>query len=463
MEHVRGITVSTGRVRQLVIAVGLVGALAFAALNGTAIGQAPAVPYPKQELYKPTPVPDRTILTPSGDPATQQGVSWRTDATVTTPQAQVAKTGGGPAFKNSATTIVASSSEPVVGTLGYPAYFHTATFSDLKPETDYLYRVGDGTNWSEWFAFTTASDQDKPFSFIYYGDAQNDIREHVSRVFRRAFTDRPRASLLVHAGDLVNTAANDDEWGEWFHAAGFINGMVNTIATPGNHEYTGTLLAPYWRPQFDWPDNGPQGTSAAHTALEGTVFHVDYQDVRFISLNSNLAAMADPAGKAQFLEVQATWLRKVLADNPNRWTVVTFHHPVWSNSAGRNNPDIRAAWLPIFEEFNVDLVLQGHDHTYGRGRRAVDPTRPSEAGDGPIYVVSVSGPKMYEPSTQNWSENGGEVRKQARDTQLYQLVDVTRSAIRYEARTATGHLFDGFVIHKDDAGRKTVVEDEEAQ
>ena len=93
----------------------------------------------------------------------------------------------------------------------------------------------------------------------------------------------------MHAGDLVDTPTNDNEWGEWFSAGGWINGMVPSIATPGNHEYSGSTSTPYWRTQFDFPDNGPQGTGPVYDALKDTAYYTDYQGVRFISLNSNTA------------------------------------------------------------------------------------------------------------------------------------------------------------------------------
>jgi hypothetical protein len=430
----------------------LVTAMAIAGTR-TALSQSSPGLYPKEEAYKAIPIPDRTILTPTDTPATSQAVTWRTDLSVVTPQAQIAPTAGGPAFKANATTVIAESSEPVVATLGAPAAFHTVRFDGLTPDTDYLYRVGDGINWSEWFGFTTATDGPSPFSFIYYGDAQNDVREHVSRVFRRAFADRPATELIVHAGDLVDIANMDAQWGEWFHAGGWINGMVNSIGTPGNHEYLGPLLSPYWRPQFDWPDNGPTGTPTAD-ALAGTVYYVDYQGVRFISLNSNTGA--GPEGAAAWLETQAEWLDGVLSDNPNRWTVVTFHHPVFANSPSRDNKPLRDAWLPVLTKHNVDLVLQGHDHSYARGNLA---SGLSAEYDGTVFVVSVSGPKMYDQSDSNWTTNGAEQRKPIKNTQLYQLVDVDAGELRYEARTATGEYHDGFRILKAEDGSKKVVED----
>ncbi|MDQ3526451.1 MAG: metallophosphoesterase [Actinomycetota bacterium] len=51
------------------------------------------------------------------------------------------------------------------------------------------------------------------------------------------------------------------------------------------------------------------------------------------------------------------------------WTVAFFHHPTFSTAAqkGAGQPEIRELWLPLFEEYGVDLVLSGHDHSYGRG------------------------------------------------------------------------------------------------
>lgn len=83
----------------------------------------------------------------------------------------------------------------------------------------------------------------------------------------------------------------------------------------------------------------------------------DYQDSRIISLNS----MQAPGE-------QKAWLEKVLKDNPRKWSIVTFHHPIYSASARRDNSSLREAWKPLFDQYNVDLVLQGHDHTYARGR-----------------------------------------------------------------------------------------------
>ena len=119
--------------------------------------------------------------------------------------------------------------------------------------------------------------------------------------------------------------------------------------------------------------------------------------------------------------------RKVLEDNPNRWTVMTFHHPVFSPGSDRDNIEIRELWKPLIDEFKVDLVLSGHDHSYARTGQ-VDtedlvnvPTGYQQAYDpeiGTVYVVSVSGPKMYGITKGNYA------KRVAENTQLYQIIHI---------------------------------------
>jgi hypothetical protein len=393
--------------------------------------------YDEKLVHKPTPVPDRIILTWAGDPATSQAVTWRTDTSVTTPVAQLAAAEGGPAFDPTwgrahflpeKLRTVAARTQPLKTAINESLY-HSVNFDRLRPRTKYAYRVGDGTNWSEWFQFETPSNTREPFGFIYFGDAQNGIKSLWSRVARGAYSDMPRTRFILHAGDLVDRGASDADWGEWHTAAGWINGMVPSVPTPGNHEYAGkTGLTEHWRAQFTLPENGPPG-------LEETCYFLDVQGVRVISLNSN-----------ERVREQVPWLEGVLANNPNRWTIVTFHHPVYSTAKGRDNPHIREEWRPVFDRFGVDLVLQGHDHTYGRTGLMREDNLLSGAfhrGErGTVYAVSVSGAKMYPLG------NDMRMNSAAQDKQLYQLITIDGDRLRYEARTATGELFDAFELRK---------------
>ncbi|MDQ8188025.1 fibronectin type III domain-containing protein [Pelagicoccus sp. SDUM812002] len=480
--------------------------------------------YSDAEAHAPTPLPDRVVLTWAADPATTQSVTWRTDASVHRGIAQIAiANDNGRALK---TRDVEATTTDFTSDLN-KAHYHTLTFADLQPDTQYAYRVGDGENWSEYFQFRTASAEPAPFTFVYFGDAQNDVKTHWSRVFREAFRSAPRAAFTLHAGDLINEDASDAEWGEWHGAPAWVNATVPIVATPGNHEYyranpgpknerfwnakdgrevaldvsfeetdaggyrltgraakgmAGTIdiddddkilaasgklfselgyaenellgsefdkaplrdrlrergtptVSRHWRPQFAFPvQNPPEGT-------EETCYYMDYQGTRIISLDSSVRR-----------EEQIAWLRRVLEDNPQRWTIITFHHPIFSPARDRDNRELRELWKPILDEYKVDLVLNGHDHTYAR-TGFVDtkvsgtnfPSGYQQAYDpeiGTVYVVSVSGPKMY-PITK-----GDFAVRTAEDTQLYQVISVDHDELHYEARTATGVLYDMFTLEK---------------
>lgn len=399
------------------------------------------VAYADKLIHEPTPVPDRVILTWSGDPATTQSVTWRTSTSVTEALAQIAVATDGPEFDpisgkdakvgDMVTTVAAATTE-LKSDLS-TANYHSVTFTGLKPKTKYVYRVGDKAkaNFSEWFQFRTASDKPEPVEFVYFGDAQNDIKRHWSRVVRGAYSDMPKATFFLHAGDLINRGNADGEWGDWHKAAGWINGSIPSVATPGNHEYGGGL-SKHWKPTFTLPENGPKG-------LEETCFYTDVQGVRVISLNSN-----------EKQEEQAGWLEKVLKENPNKWTVVTFHHPMYATAAsrqkGEENKSVRKFWRPILDKFPPDIVLQGHDHSYGRSglMKADNVLDGAQAVNekGTVYCVSVSGPKMYPLGKQPWMVNSAEKK------QLYQLIRIDGDKLSYASYTANGTLHDEFELRK---------------
>lgn len=398
----------------------------------------PAVSWP-DALYQPTPFPDRICLSITADAAHEIAVTWRTSPSTDVSRLEIAVAEGGPDFVGKATRLEGGSA--VLTTDLGQARFHEARATGLEPATRYLYRVGDGEHWSEWCQTETAATSAEPFVFVYFGDAQNDVRSHWSRVVRNAFRDAPRAAFFLHAGDLVNRAESDREWGEWFYASGFIHRTIPALATPGNHEMArgddgGRRLSHHWRPTFAFPEQGPDG-------LAETCYVIDYQGARFVSLNSN-----------EQIAEQATWLEEVLADDRPTWKIVTFHHPVFSSAKGRDNQELREAWQPLFDRLGVDLVLQGHDHTYARSPKltfqpgsleevnvAVGRER-QQSDAGTVYVVSVSGPKMYDlepqPVMANWATR----------TQLYQVVSVEPQRLSYRALTAIGDVHDAFRLER---------------
>jgi 3',5'-cyclic AMP phosphodiesterase CpdA len=398
----------------------------------------------QNKAYPPSPFPDRVILGFKGDPAHSQAVSWRTDSTVTSSMAAIHEADPSPDFPKKAQILNAMSQKVKLD--GREMVFHEVNFTNLKPATQYVYRVGNGSAWSEWFHFTTASDKSEPVSILYFGDAQNDIRSMWSRAIRGAYSKMPKANLIIHAGDLVNHSYTDAEWGEWFEAGGWINGMIANLPSPGNHEYVSDRteirkLSSHWRPQFSLPENGPEG-------LTETVYYIDYQGIRFISFDTEAGLQDSTAMRKELI-----WLEKVLKDNPNRWTVVTHHHPVLSTNSSQKRPGDywRTELAALYKKYKVDIALQGHEHTYGRGVN-IPIGQNRKNPEGPVYVVSVSGPKMSGVILQDWMDRA------AINVQLYQTITISRDKLSYQAFTVNGELYDAFDLHKNKKGANRLVD-----
>lgn len=403
--------------------------------------------------------PDRIILTFNGDPASTRAVTWRTDTTITEAFAQIAEATVNASFSKKAVDFEAKTEVFDLGTYKknnpFNVHYHSVVFDSLKANTIYVYRVGDGKeHWSEWIQFQTAKSTYAPTQFVYFGDAQNDVLEHWSRVIRKAYETAPKASFVIHAGDLINYAHRDYEWAQWFKAGGFIHSQWTAIPVVGNHEFSALekseprKLSIQWRPQFTLPLE-----EKLDSTLHETVYSVKYQDVHVIVLNSN-----------DKLEEQTAYLENELKNSTAKWKIITCHHSVFSPAKGRNFQFARDHWKPLLDQYNVDLVLNGHDHTYARGHVPVRTTDIDKAISlGTIYVTSVSGPKQYlvdDEQMKTYAADGYQNAKIGEQTQFYQVITIENNTLTYVAYTVLGDEYDRAVILKDfETGKKELVQE----
>jgi hypothetical protein len=100
--------------------------------------------------------------------------------------------------------------------------------------------------------------------------------------------------------------------------------------------------------------------------------------------------------------------------------------------------------VPLYDTYHVDLVLQGHDHVYARTKRLAGGKEVGPADPGTIYVVSVSGPRMY-PFNPRFASI---MAKTQSDTQMYQVIEIDGDCLQYEAYSVGGTLVDAFEIRK---------------
>ncbi|MQT39335.1 MULTISPECIES: metallophosphoesterase family protein [unclassified Pseudomonas] len=428
----------------------------FSVINSAAATPASPLPHSPGTPYAASGLADRIVLTPGANPAREMAVTFRTDTHQQASQLQLAVALDGPQLAKAAHTL--EGTQLSLDTENGPALYHQVRLHDLQPDTAYVYRVKGAEGWSEWLQFRTAAETFKPFSFIYMGDVQNDILSLASRSIRQALRSVANPALIVHAGDLVSQRddlVHDDQWGEWNQAGGYNYGMIPQVVAIGNHEYLdGTnpddsesrTLSPHWNRQFALPDNGVPG-------LKNTTYVMDYQGVRFIVLDGTAAL--DMGTLAE----QTKWLENSLKNSPARWNIVVNHQPVFTCARPEDTEPLKAAWKPLFERYKVDLVLQGHDHCYSRvtseaGRAASRADRASGKVQGPVYMVSVAGSKMYGLNDRAHLQPD----RSAEETQLYQTIDVQDSRLEVRSYTAAGKLYDAFDLKRDAQNRNHLSE-----
>lgn len=236
-----------------------------------------------------------------------------------------------------------------------------ASAISLKPDTEYLYRVGNETTdvWAEGsFKTTIDSSKDSDISFVYIADPQvysNDSKA-ASATFETIYGKYPGSAFTYVAGDFTDADYDESEWELFFNGGGlYPNGgqklFANriTVGTQGNHDWAGLT------DHFSFPS----------TYGLDTVYSFDAGPVHFIVLNTNYTYQ----NTIEF-QKEIAWLENDLKDCQKPWKIVLAHKPIYSGSYHVNESDSRFLRLyltPELARLGVDALLGGHDHMYTRG------------------------------------------------------------------------------------------------
>ncbi|MFF0491827.1 metallophosphoesterase [Nocardia sp. NPDC004068] len=166
----------------------------------------------------------------------------------------------------------------------------------------------------------------------------------------------------------------------------FATGNHDMEAAYGEHGYGGHLA------RLDLPGNGPAGCPSAYA--------FSYGNVAVLSLDANDVSYEIKANTGYSGGAQTGWVGATLAAyraNPNiDFIVCFFHHCAYSTTDSHaSDGGVRDAWCELFDRYQVDLVLQGHNHVFERTDpiRAGHPTKP--AGDNAIVYPETDGTVYY--------------------------------------------------------------------
>ena len=352
-----------------------------------------------EEPYLAAHAPERITLTPGEDFMSERTVSWRCGDSVKPSRLLLAD--------ENLDTVPVEAEGTVVHSRGGSDAFYAARLENLQAGHFYSYRVEtDGFKPSEWHSFKMPEMNQASRRFLFFGDVQDTLGGDSGKWFAKLYKKYPEVEFWACAGDLIERPINV-YWNYLYECADSILASMPLINATGNHDYIKSLYRKVdsrWKHTFVYPENGA-------TTAEGISYYVDMPGMRFIVVDT------DGLQDAMSLAGCYKWLRTCLREAGDKWKVVMYHHPAYSVRKGRNNYLIRNTFVPLFDKYGVDIVLQGHEHGYMRVNGNAGETK------RPVYIVSYMSPKSYKARE---PEPGLKV---IADTRMYQTVEYNDSML----------------------------------
>lgn len=263
-------------------------------------------------------------------------ISWYTEKNATDPRLVYSTNSD----LSSATEITPNSTQITTTT-----FIYYAEIVNLLPNTTYHYQVClDDIHKREVMNFTTLANQvQSNITFLVYGDSRTQrverriLVEKIMKSFRNEF------DFTIHTGDIVEHGTDQNEWNNYFTDTEVLNAYKQGLYVEGNHE--GGLLTKMY-------DN-----LLMYGTEDKRYYYFNYGEMGFIILNSNDYTVGN--------DDQTNWLNQTLKQlsQENTFNFAFLHHPLLHT---RSYDYHREHWRPLFDKYNVSVVLCGHNHHYER-------------------------------------------------------------------------------------------------
>lgn len=357
----------------------------------------------------------------------------------------------------------------------------------FEENTQYYYQYTDNysengnVEWSDEYSYKTGSSSS--FSVILTGDPQIGASGSSSdysaqdastardtygwnKTMTTAMQIAPDAAFLLSAGDQINQSgatSSDDlktresEYAGYFYPEAFRS--LPVASTIGNHDTAGVDYTNHF--------NNPNISDNLGATEAGSDYYFSYGDVLFISLNSN--------NRNQ--EEHRQLMNKAVESNPDaKWRVVIFHSDIYGSGEPHADTDAatnRIIFAPLMDEFDVDICLTGHDHTYSRSYMILDGnvidydlssgtvTNP----EGTLYITTGSGSGSKYYNLLKYTPYY--IAERTNDTvPAFSTIDFTDGSLTLKNYDYNGNTYaDSFTINKtsENASVEDVIADAEAK
>lgn len=283
------------------------------------------------------------------------------------------------------------------------SYYHHADLENLQPNRKYFYRFCTDSSCSPEYYFITAPENQSQISLLFGGDSRvgdndnnpdkHNDRKKINKLVAKLIEEDTSILALVHGADY-GMNANWEYLYHWFNDHEYCltkdNRVIPLIISRGNHDH-----------EIGFTENFRLGEVTERNS-DGYYYTTKLTDsISLITLNTETSM----AG------YQLKWLQNELSvQRPkNKWLLVQYHKPAYPAVKKFNREDfarVRKYWVPLFEEFKIDLALESDGHAL---KKTIPILKDKPNKKGIIYIGEGGmGVPQRTPDPNRWYfQNGG--------------------------------------------------------
>ncbi|MEA4935588.1 MAG: metallophosphoesterase family protein [Paludibacter sp.] len=321
----------------------------------------------------------------NGDPATQIGLAWYTNANIYGGKAQIVQKSNAieadfdnPLITVNSTTLdilntnyLGSGNSAVSSASGLPSgtkrsyTSNKALINDLTPNTVYSYRVGKEGAWSDIRTFKTAKTGKDDFSFIYITDTQANTEDNFNiskTTLESAYEKVQNPEFVLVNGDLVETKGTENsewEYEQWFDKMSNVISKLPLVLTTGNHDISPNQnLHRHVNTSLEFDQNYLSATST----MPGMTYSFVMGDALIFVVNF------EDYGSKLYMALDQYMTSKINAYPDKKWRIMFYHNSLYTGGNQHHDSstsrDIRNAFSYYMNKHRIDLALHGHSHVY---------------------------------------------------------------------------------------------------
>lgn len=250
-------------------------------------------------------------------------------------------------------------------------YYISKVDVQWKANTTYTYCVGDRYvdtvgDAPKTYTITTTDPSAESFTFTHLSDSQT--KDNTGTPYGEVLNQvlNGNSSFVLHTGDVVENSCYESWWKAMLDTNAQYLSKIPVMAIAGNHDAT-----------YKSANGSSETYKHFHYKLpkqnvgSGIYYAFTYGKVRFIMLNANFTDSPTnlPTDQYNWLKAELQAAKEKEGSGELNWTIVSLHNPLYSAGKWGSNPNrnqiakgLRKQIQGLFEEYGVDLVLQGHDH-----------------------------------------------------------------------------------------------------